>query len=416
MALSILFGMSVLASFSLDIRRLASLRSLDLSYETIPFEDLFPSNPTIDPMTNLSESCFSHNSPAWLEGPRKGNHNGSLMDVDFVRHLILDVPTILSKQGNARTLLGRVLSHESSRFLDDGEHGGDERSVRLWAVRLIYLAMHYHQHRLAIPEAETRYRYGSSCLPEMAKRNVGLFDYECPTAKFIVIRLSPYGLGSNIRVGAGTALLAGLASDRIVLFVNKSPMGSTKYLKKWALASCERGDHQCSFLPTSPCVITKADAPQAYMLSENETDKLLSIGEAPRGHESDRVWLLYPNLQQIHLNPVKLTKAVDQLRKYSVELLESVPSDDPRLPVMRRATDSIVADYKPREGYDYAAANSKVHHALYFYAMRPNQESARKIDSVLSQIISDDFNPEQALGLPIRGMSLLRICSMCLLV
>jgi hypothetical protein len=40
---------------------------------------------------------------------------------------------------------------------------------------------------------------------------------------------------------------------------------------------------------------------------------------------------------------------------------------------------------------------------MAFYFLRPNLESMKKIDEIMDEIIPDDFDPENSVGLPIRG-------------
>jgi hypothetical protein len=54
---------------------------------------------------------------------------------------------------------------------------------------------------------------------------IGPYDYESPSAKFIVVSLANIGLGANIRGGAAYGLLFGLAADRVVILLNDSPTG-----------------------------------------------------------------------------------------------------------------------------------------------------------------------------------------------
>jgi hypothetical protein len=67
------------------------------------------------------------------------------------------------------------------------------------------------------------------------------------------------------------------------------------------------------------------------------------------------------------------------------------------------AMDHLLDKDLPRPGYNFAAANIKLNHALNFYAMRPNLEYSAKMDSILDEIIPDDFDADNSFGLPIRG-------------
>jgi len=49
-------------------------------------------------------------------------------------------------------------------------------------------------------------------------------------------------------------------------------------------------------------------------------------------------------------------------------LIDAVPDNDARLPVLKSAIDHLLDEDPRREGeYNYAAANRKVNHALGFY-------------------------------------------------
>jgi hypothetical protein len=369
-------------------------------------------NETVEVATTSSiaapfkSNCFPHNSKEWLEGPRLGNLNEPLMNDDFVKRMTVELPYMLASAGRATPYLGQTIAFESSRFVDDTESGEDPKSMRLWAVRLIYLSMLYHQHALAIPEAESLYGVGGDdsnteiCQKERQALGIGRYDFECPKAKYIIAALSNNGLGANMRSGATTILIAGLITGRIVHFVNNAPEGD-KYLRRpWALASCDRKDAQCFFLPTSPCTITHKDIEDAYKLEGSEQRKLFKNGQIPHDHKDDKVWVIQLNMLPVLETPKQLSKS---LHKYSKSLIDQVSETDPRLPILKAAMDHLLDKDLPRPGYNFAAANIKLTHALNFYGMRPNLEYSAKIDSVLDEIVPDDFDPENSFGLPIRG-------------
>ena len=175
--------------------------------------------------------------------------------------MILNLENLLTSE-QRHTLLGQSICHEDGRFRNDTAAGlaFDDRTVRVWTVRLVYYAMHYHQHRLAVPEATLRYdKDNASCshASMLEKHNVSLFDYECPQAKYIIMSLGGTGLGSNVRGAMVPAYLMGLTADRIVHFVNNAPGGDKYLAQPWLLASCPRQDYQCFFMPNSPCTLTE---------------------------------------------------------------------------------------------------------------------------------------------------------------
>jgi hypothetical protein len=354
------------------------------------------------PSLSTREKCFPHNSEAWLKGPRLGNLDESLMNDDFVKQMTLGLPYMLSLPGKAKPLLGQTIAYESSRFVDDAESGDGPKSMRLWAVRLIYLSMIYHQHVQAIPEVEELYRSNTEvCQKEREALGIGRYDFECPNAKFIIASLSNNGLGANIRSGATTLLIAGLITDRIVLFVNNAPKGTYAWLQRpWDLASCDRRDAQCFFLPSSPCTITHKDIEDAYILTKPDQRALSRTGELPKNHKENKVWVVSLNFVPILKTPKHLGES---LHNYSKSLIDNVPETDPRLPVLKLAMDHLLDEELPRPGYNFAAANLKLNHALNFYAMRPNLEYSAKMEKILEEIIPDDFEAENSFGLPIRG-------------
>jgi hypothetical protein len=324
------------------------------------------------------------------------------MNDDFVKLMTLEVPYMLSLPGKAKPFLEQTIAYESSRFVDDAESGDDPKSMRLWAVRLIYLSMIYHQHVQTIPEAKALYGSNTEvCQKEREALGIGRYDFECPNAKFIIASLSNNGLGANIRSGATTLLIAGLITDRIVLFVNNAPEGANTFLQKpWDLASCDRRDAQCFFLPSSPCTITHKDIKDAYILKKPEQRLLLKKGELPKDHVDNKVWVIPLTFVPILKTPKHLGES---LHNYSKSLIDEVPETDPRLPVLKLAMDHLLDAELPREGYNFAAANIKLNHALNFYAMRPNLEYSAKMEKILEEIIPDDFEAENSFGLPIRG-------------
>jgi len=404
---------------------------------------------------NSNSGCFRHNSREWWEGTRYGNIDddggGGRMDFDFVRRMILDVPGMFSVQssddtgkggstaaaGTAAPLpaveqyLGQSLCHEHSPFRNVGDSTSEHRHD--WKVKLIYLAALYHQQRLAVPEAEARLERPSICAEELESRGIGPYDFECPSAKYIVSSLPPVGLGIDVNAAMAVPLLASLASDRILVLANSLPHPHVRRVglagifvdRTWPLVSCDRGDYQCVFMPPTPCVLTKADYDNSYTLSLGERGNLVNRARLPKGHEDDkvRIWIfvlsllccrepeirlmmiLYircsPSSLQVWIwnfngMPVRkiLPQHAERLRNHSLELLESLTESDPRLPVLRQAADDILEHQ--------AAEFERMDIPLQFLFLRPNLRVARQIDGVMADM-SKGIDPENAIGLPIRG-------------
>ena len=216
--------------------------------------------------------------------------------------------------------------------------------------------------------------------------------------------------------------MAGLSSDRVVLFTGRKDDGSRS---TWDLASCDRADHQCFFMPMSPCVISQEDLDNAWVMPKPDSRQyVVKTGKIPKEHENDKVvqsmLMFQPSL--------KMPKgAKEKLASYAHMFIENLSSDDPRIKLLRKAADSLLEDDPPREGYGFAAASQKSIHALEFYAMRvstlyvqkcraqhphltfpffcqqPSPSSARELANILEHIIPSDIDVEATIGLPIRA-------------
>lgn len=361
--------------------------------------------------TELPHTC-GNNSELWLRGPRYDNlHDDPYLTDDVAKHMILNIQNVLVNDNEMSAVLGQSICHADSRFLNSTqptEKYHNDRTVRLWAVKLTYLALHYHQHRMAAPEAVARYsRVNLQCPSAFTLKQeygVGVFDYECPDAKYIITSLSGIGLGANVRAGMVVALLVGLISDRIVIFVNNAARG-VKHLKgAWPLASCPRKDYQCFFWPTTPCTLTFDEIDNAYELTRIEYRKLTKENKELKSIEHHKVWYFQLPFTPLISLP---TKAAEALYKHALTLISAVSeTENPQYVAFLRVAAEAIRTYDgPRAGYNYAAASLKVHHALSFYSMRPNPRMAHELDRYLTDIIPRNFTPETSVGLPIRGTS-----------
>jgi hypothetical protein len=371
--------------------------------------------------------CHGINSESWLTGRRLGNMQDDLND-HFVQQMILNFSNLLlhptTNNEQLSTILGQTLCYPESSFrehnvtqpslqssLDDDNN--DNSIVRQWAVKLIFLALHYHQHRFAIPEAEQRFgitndmKMNQNC-PSQAdlseKYGVGKFDYECPDAKYLIMALGGNGLGANVRGGMVPAMMLGLITNRVVLFMNNvQTTNASQFIQSpWSLASCPRKDYQCFFLPTSPCVVSEYDMDQAYHLSMAESRLLVRKSRRPENADHHKVWIWRTAFQPIagfHQN------AANVLFDYARTLVSSVADHKHTeyVTMLNKAVELIRTDDGKRDNYHYAAASYKVQHTITIYLMRPNNRIAKKLDHIISEIIPNNFNPEEAIGLPVRG-------------
>ena len=368
-----------------------------------------------DTISTSIQTCFPFNSPTWLQGPRLGN----IDDPSLTRKFDILPPAQSNAADSFRLqdLLDQSICSEGSRFrtMDNTTQITNETRAS-WTTRLIYWSMHYHQTRHAWTEARHRQgatRTGSTC--SGIGTNIGHYDYECPNATFIVASLANVGLGANVRGGMVYGYLAGLVANRVVVWINDSPVGHKFLRRPWALVSCDnattrsRRDVQCLFRPTTPCVLTHQDIEQAYALSGGETQRLLKYGQLPEGHEHDKVWYVKLGFTPLTATPVL---AAERLQLYARYLIREhlVPTQQQQQQhlsqdMLNQAADAITMSDDPREGYNYGAANVKVHHALVVYAMRLRSDQARFVNEQLQDLMTrNKIVPEKSLGLPIRGM------------
>ena len=333
------------------------------------------------------DSCSLLNSEAWLEGPRLGNTPFESQEAAS--------NIILVRQLDLSFLLKQTICHKQSRFVNWTDDSTDEVSLNLAAMRLIYLAFHIHQHEPAKREALAR-RDHDQCAGMLQERHsVGNFDYECPDAKFLVVPLQEAGLGAVMRLTAVNALLAGMATGRVVMFVNNAPVGPDNVQKPWSHASCDRRDIQCFFLPLTPCVLTTAELSQAHVLSRSEMRIMFRTGEVAGPHAQDRVVVTKINTRP-HMAP-------PHLRENLVAIVRRHIMGHDRIAVEERAVE-LIMDIEPLENskYYYFGHSSKPHHAAVFYTMRPRPSYAKLLDNMVDNL-PDGFQPDLSLGLPIRG-------------
>lgn len=338
------------------------------------------------------KSCFARNTARWLAGPRLGNHVDGVMDEPDLQDMLVGLDTHWLSR--APLLVGQTICHDTSRFRN---LTADDRRVA--AVRLVYLATLYHQHRHASVEAQDR--LSSSCGDALHAKQIGRFDFECPSAKYLVASLADIGLGANLRGGAVEAFMAGLAADRVVLLINNSPTGHKFLRMPWQLTSCPRMDFQCFFRAPSPCVLTAEDLQSAYRMNSGDQRRLLKKGETVAGHEDDKVWHWTLSYTPQGDTPAPVTQ---RLYQHAQTLLACLNRDDPRREHWKAAAEAILEPDERRPGYNYGAANVMVHHALVIYAMRPHRSYLQKINAIVQEI-NTGIDPESAVGLPIRGKS-----------
>ena len=400
--------------------------------------------------------CFSPqlNSKSWLESKRLGNNDNDdnnssrfIIDNEYVKFSILNIESLFSSsvsslknnddddddETNSQEILRHTICAKTSRFLnlkfsssstdkdDDNNNktsadttANNQATIRYLSLRLLYLSIHVHQHRHAMKEAEYRLNNNNNkCENEMKKRNIGRFDFECQDAKFLIVPLKPSGLGAQVRLVMAPALMAGIASDRIVLFINGSPVGPKFIREPWILSSCTRRDKQCFFLPDSPCVLTNDEISNATILENSERRLLFRTGQLPDHIQNNDRVVVMDMAGRPQRTPENFRNRITHIAKeYIINPLLKVNPKDPRLPLLLAAVDYILQEDNDNNDdslFYYYGRNSQAHHAMVFFAMRPNFHFAQKIDNIIDHVIfegNDNQNNHRidlALGLPIRA-------------
>jgi len=379
--------MAVTAAFTSIFYSVTILRTLD--------DELMMVSETPISTHNLMVACFEDNSAGWLQGPRHGNLQDPLMQDNYGERMILRLGHMLE---SARDVLEQSLCHKDSRLL---QMESSNTSIRMWTVRLVYLAVYYHQHQPALAEARLQSQE-SGCEKARSDHDLSTYDYECPSTKYLAVSLWNNGIGANMEHVAIPTLKAGLALNRTVIFVSKASEGPNWIIKHpWSLASCSRRDPQCFFAPLTPCVPAVADLAKARSLKKNEKAQLFATGSLPAKYEHDRVVYMLA-LHKYNDNSLggKLKPA---LQTISRTIIDQLPPSDPRNDILRKAVEAIMESDGPRPGYDFQGATSKIHHAMVFYAMRPNLSYQQRIDQILADVLPSTFVPDEAIGLPIRA-------------
>lgn len=357
----------------------------------------------------------------WLTGPRFGNIREGItpelaesMILGLEKSLLPNADDVKNRKAKDplrpyfERLLNQTICLDNSRFVHAPASTDidDDELVRIWSTRLVYLAIHFHQHKPAIPDALARHRGGDpnseSCSPQelLGKHDVGPFDYQCSDdTKYIVASLSGVGLGANMRGGASVAILSAMNVDRVVLFVNQGPEG-TNINSPWPLASCDRLDQQCFFMPVSPCVLTHKQINDRWNMPKSDSRHFFKKQrKLPKGHTEHEV------IQGVLLfEPGSATmKTRELLYRYANMFINALPSDDDRLPLLQKAADKILLQPGERKGYHYSLATEHIPHAAVFYFMRPNPEMVLALEAIQDQIIPNGLDSENAIGLPIRA-------------
>ena len=388
------------------------------------------------------DSCFVHNSKHWLESSeRLGNtlqvttttppeDDTTIID-DYIRSTILNIDSFFSttNEWDKQQLLKQTICHKESKLLtssifdttsnnsNNSINNTGTKEISYLSLQLLYFVIHIHQHKHAMKESQARFQNNRRCAKQIKEKQIGIFDYECPDANFLIVPMKQRGLGAVMRTDVTTAFIAGIASNRVVLFMNNIQHPSLpEYIHSpWEWSSCPRRDKQCFFLPDSPCVITKDELINATVLEKGERRKLFKTGRLP-DHVNDQRVVVMNTITRPQRTPSNLLDRIIQI--INTDIVEPIKDKNPNhhriLPIIYAAMDHIrlgQQDDNSTTGgnslfptFGYFGRDSPIHHAMVFYGLRPHFVYAKRIDDMIDQTFKEqDIRATLKLGLPIRA-------------
>jgi hypothetical protein len=362
-------------------------------------------------VTKNQTSCEA--STAWVNQPRIRNTNPGSAHVDTA--LTNNALSI------ADDLLGQTFCHEEGRFRTTSAGDWNTSDLELlkdWEFKLIYLAIHDIHHRPAREDYQERV----DCPHNQAMMPTN--DFQCRGTKFLVSSIANLGMGAAVRLGAVSHVLSAIAIGRVPLFAANTEAGPKFLQEPWYLASCDRKDLQCVFLPTSPCTLLDSDLENAFVINGTYTRTIRRQGNIPDHLDHHRVLLIEPGT-----HPAKgdvfpgIHKAVRRkVYERAVKLLaewnatSGTEMDESKLHFLQEAARRITrADEAPNHPhYAYGHRHYRIPHAILLYLLRPNKNARTVLDEHMSDIFHHPVTPETTIGLPIRGSDKCHRESTCL--
>lgn len=396
----------------------SQLSDLDDSIKDIPHHHLEEKNDGASSSSSVQlNSCL--NSQEWLDGTRLSNSNDGVSE-EYIHQLI--------ESSTSHDTLKRVVSpticHASSNFTNPNDSNWDLKDKALedeWHFRLLYMAIHHLFHAPAKEEMRARKRGGCD-------DNIASFDYECPSAKFLV---APYtkagaGFGAAVRNSVVANMLDAIAMRRIPIFLNNVASGDVDvFLQKPSmLASCPRRDLQCFFMPVTPCTVTVEQLKGLESKSWSVSDVINDMANAT----DERIWVRSsrPIVPYTEANSGVSNLARKHLHDAALEIIDSMKkkSDDDnnnnhdKWIVLHRAALRILVPYSEQgvgTGKMYPQDENALVHAALLYFLRPNPRTREHIQTTVDGILPQDaIAKKRVLGIMIRGSDKCTVESECM--
>ena len=352
-------------------------------------------------------------SQTWIESERTGNDATGLDKSD------IQTAIVLGARGLFKEIIGQsVCAPESKVYTSTSSDVISSHSVKegilldkVLTSQLIYRAIYENQYGPAREEAKTRVNLFDQWQKQARETdsNLGLFDFHCPNAKFIIFEgfTKPTGLGSHLRSRmAMPVLLTGLAHGRIVHYIPTAENPIT-------IVGCDRHDLQCSFLPMSPCILTKEEIENAPVASDDWDDYL-------KNKPNQRV-VKISNAVEKHFAPAM------RLADGKLKIIENFWTEKQRaerLDILIRGISRIISEVyfgedvtqnqekndRPRfenalrKGFnDNDNFLATVEAAAQLFITRPNHAMRDEISKAIKQSFPHKYNSSVAVGMPIRG-------------
>lgn len=362
----------------------------------------------------LTDGPFHGNSLEWLQGTPLSNQ---MEDTEFIWSQISEIDLAVSNSNSLHSIMDRTVCHKGGRFRtlsDTNWNVTDTMLVSDWAFRLTYLAIHSWHHAPARNEAFARRQHNGN--PQDPPFHVKPFDFECPNAKFLITNMPRLGMGASFRLGAVGSVIAAIATGRIAVFlnsINSTNIPSLLTEELW-LASCDRLDMQCAFLPTTPCVVTlEALENKTVTIPESIARGVRRLGRIPDATMNAQRYLF----METRLAPVPdrgiLFKAGSILLAEAKEMVAALHLKTNGLPIdMFTVLDKALQQLKlstvnkmHTDGYTYYNRYSMIPHAALLYILRLERGMHDRVLRQSEKILtgSGQFDPTRAIGLPIRG-------------
>ncbi|KAL7580124.1 hypothetical protein ACA910_012883 [Epithemia clementina (nom. ined.)] len=369
--------------------------SQDIVQSSLDFQrvQILPSKETATSRKKEEKQSNRTVSSSWLSGHRLGNVRDDNLTKAF--RLFPRDQGSQNKNTVLSSLARETLCFNSSRWVQD------TTDARLWTTRLVYFAAYWHQHVPAVKEfAASTMMNDENKRQQRALHDLGPFDFECSSARFLVVPLSGKGIGATFRLTAVSALKAAIATDRVAVFANKAVSTSTK-------ASCSRQDFQCFFRPISPCALLENDAANAHVLRRTEIRQLFRLGILPQERTKDKVIRLnIANRPQRHPQNLRW-----KLYNISLKVIQHHP--ELRIEVVKQGLERLVKPLQ-NSSNNMFEGDQEISNGLMMYALRPLPNLLHQVDSIVDDVVlTQKVKPESSLGYPLRASDKCDVESEC---